>query len=134
MTTMEKLQYNIQLSEHNGVKYVHAQMRGILSDEARNRIAVETIQEMRKHNVNRVLWDVSEAELDYSLVKSHMVIVNLAKLGIKMTDYIAVTYFYNEKHHKHAHTVAQNRGIKNIEYFTDRKAAIEWLTTTTTKS
>jgi hypothetical protein len=131
---MDKLKYTIQLSEHNGVKYVHAKLLGKLSDESRNRVAVEAIQEMRKNNVNRVLWDVSEAELDYSLVKSHMVILNLPKLGIKITDYIAVLYFHNAEHHMHAQKVAQNRGIVNIDYFTEPDAAIEWLTVTTVKS
>jgi hypothetical protein len=130
---MDKLQYTIQPFEHNGVSYIHAKLQGILSDESRNRVAVETIQEMRKHNINRVLWDVRQAKLDYSLVKSHMVILNLPKLGIQFTDYIAVLYFYDAENHKHAQIVAKNRGLVNIEYFTELDAAIEWLTITSVK-
>lgn len=56
-----------------------------------------------------------------------MVIANIADLGLKNTDRVAVVYMHDEEKHKHASTVASNRG-GNIKYFKDSiEDARKWL-------
>lgn len=63
-------------------------------------------------------WDIRETHLDYSLIGSHLVIANIDNLGLKNTDRVAVVYKNDEEKHKHASTVASNRG-GNIKYYKD---------------
>jgi len=71
--------------------------------------------------------DIRETHLEYSLIGSHLVIANIANLGLKHTDRVAIVYKHDEEKHKHASTVAANRG-GNIQYFKDNiENAQKWL-------
>ena len=122
------MEYKIEIEEHGTQKMIHTTITGTMSETERNRVGVETVQRMRENNLSKVIWDIREAELDYSLIHSHMVVLNLAALGITSKDYVAVIYFHNQEQHEHAKTVAYNRSIFNLDYFQDIQEGINWLT------
>jgi hypothetical protein len=93
----------------------------------RDIVAAETVRKMREENITNVIWDIRETNLDYSLVGSHLVIADIAKLELMNTDHVAVVYRNDEDQHKHASNVAFNRST-NIQYFKDNiEDARNWL-------
>ncbi len=82
---------------------------------------------MKEDKISRAIWDIREAPLEYGLVDSHLVATNLPALGVTREDYIAVIYTHDKEQHEHARIAAHNRGIFNIEYFTDADEGIRWL-------
>jgi len=44
-------------------------------------------------------------------------VLNLAALGVRKKDYVAVIYFHDREQHQHAQNVAFNRGMINLNYF-----------------
>ena len=86
------MDYRIELEEFASDRIVHTSVSGLMSDKDRDRVALETIRTMREHGVSRAIWDIREAELDYSLLGSHLVVTNLAALGVNEADRIAVVY------------------------------------------
>ena len=121
------MEYKIEVEEHAAQKVIHTTITGTMSEQERNRVGVETVRKMREDNVSKVIWDIREAELGYSLVGSHLAVLNLAALGIKNGDYVAVIYFHNQKQHEHAKNVAYNRGITNLGYFLNIEEGLNWL-------
>jgi hypothetical protein len=96
-------------------------------ESLRDNIAFETVNTMRRENISKVIWDVRDAELEYSLIGSHQAVLNLEALGVRDTDSIAVIYRNNPEQHEHASVAASNRGITNIRYFKDIQSGIDWL-------
>ena len=121
------MEYKIEIEEHATQKVIHTTITGIMSETERNRIGIETVRKMRDNNIFKAIWDIREAELDYSLIESHLVVLNLAALGIENKDYVAVIYFHNQEQHQHAKTVAHNRGIYNLGFFQNIEEGINWL-------
>jgi hypothetical protein len=122
------MEHRIEIEEYEAQKIIHTYITGTMSEEERNRIAVETARKMRDNNITKAIWDIREAVLGYSLVGSHQVVMNLPALGITKDDYVAVIYFHNKEQHQHASTVAHNRGIYNLGYFQNIEEGINWLT------
>ena len=122
------MEYRIEVEEYATQKLIHTTITGTMSEKERNRIGVETVRKMRDNKLSKVIWDIRKAELDYSLIHSHLVVLNLAALGIKNEDYVAVIYFHNQEQHEHAKTVSQNRGVFNLGYFKNIEEGIAWLT------
>ncbi|MBI3152456.1 MAG: hypothetical protein HYZ21_10000 [Chloroflexi bacterium] len=121
------MEYKIEIEEYADQKMVHTYIAGTMSEKERNRIGMETVHKMRENHLSKVIWDIREAELDYSLIHSHLVVLNLAALGIKGEDSIAVIYFHNKTQHEHAKTTAHNRNIFNLNYFENIEEGIAWL-------
>lgn len=121
------MEYHIEIVEHSSQKMIHAYLKGLMSENEHNRIAVAAVQRMKENGLSKIIWDIREAELDYSLIGSHMVVMNLAALGLSQDDSVAVIYFHNREQHEHAQIVAQNRGISNINYFLNIEDGIDWL-------
>ena len=121
------MEYSIVLKEYATQTMIHTSIAGTLSEKARNEIGVETVRMLRAHQVSKVIWDIREAKLDYPLIYSHQVVLNLAALGLQRGDYVAVIYFYDQEQHQHASNVAFNRGILNIGYFLKMEDGIQWL-------
>ena len=121
------MEYKIETEEHTTQKMIHTTITGITSETQRNRIGVETVHKMRDNNITKVIWDIREAELDYPLIHSHLAVLNLAALGVKKEDCVAVIYFHNKEQHEHTKNVAYNRNISNIDYFQNIEDGINWL-------
>jgi len=121
------MEYKIEIEEHATQKMIHTTITGTMSVTERNHIGMETVHKMRDNDISKVIWDIREAKLDYSLIDSHLVVLNLAALGIKNKDRIAVIYFHNQKQHEHAKTVANNRVVSNLDYFQNIDDGINWL-------
>ena len=124
----QTMEYKIEIEEHAGQRMIHTRITGTLSDKDRNRIGLETVGFMRDNNISKVIWDIREAPLDYALIYSHLAVLNLAALGVRKGDYVAVIYFHNKEHHQHAQNVAFNRGVINVNYFQNIEEGIQWLT------
>ena len=122
------MEYRIEIEEHATQKIIHTSITGTLSEKDRNDIGIETVRRMRASNISKVIWDIREAELDYPLIYSHLVVLNLAALGMQTGDYVAVIYFHNQEQHQHAKNVAFNRGVINLNYFQNIDDGIHWLT------
>lgn len=121
------MEYRIEIETHADQKIIHTTIAGVMSEKERDRVGVETIRKLRDNNISKVIWDLREAELDYSLIQSHMVVLNLPALGVKKEDYVAVIYFHNQEQHEHAQTVALNRSIFNLKYFQSFEDGLAWL-------
>ena len=121
------MEYKIEIEEYATQKMIHTTITGLMSVAERNRVGIETVQKMRDNDVSKVIWDIREATLDYSLIDSHLVVLNVAALGIKNKDCVAVIYFHNKEQHEHAKTVANNRVISNLDYFQNIDDGINWL-------
>lgn len=119
--------YQIKTEILEGVEFVHTEIEGIMNVESRNKVALEKIKFMREKKIDRVLWDIRNAKLDYTLIGSHMIVTNLDKLGVTEKDRIAVLYELDKEQHEHSKNVALNRGIFNLSYFTRRDEALKWL-------
>lgn len=122
------MEYTIEIETFAAQKVIHTTITGTMSETERNRIGVETVRKMRENNITKALWDIREAKLSYSLIHSHLVVLNLEALGVTREDYVAVVYFHNREQHEHARTVAHNRTIINLDYFLSIQDAIDWLT------
>jgi hypothetical protein len=121
------MEYHIEIEEYDNKGCVHTFVDGLMSETDRNKSALETVQIMRRNNIKKAIWDLRNAELDYSLIGSHLVVLNLSALGVKDDDKIAVIYHQNKEQHEHAKIAAHNRGIINIDYFQNIEDAIKWL-------
>ncbi|GAB4316362.1 MAG: hypothetical protein Kow00127_07790 [Bacteroidales bacterium] len=121
------MECKIEIVEHFGRKMVHARLKGEMTEEERNRIAIEAIGQMRNHGLNLAIWDIREATLAYSLIGSHKIVLNLSAPGLRPDDRVAVIYQHNREHHQHSARVAQNRGIINLRYFRKPDEGIRWL-------
>ena len=121
------MEYKIEIEEYATQKMIHTTITGLMSVAERNRVGIETVQKMRDNDVSKVIWDIREATLDYSLIDSHLVVLNVAALGIKNKDCVAVIYFHNKEQHEHAKTVANNRVVSNLDYFQNIDDGINWL-------
>ncbi len=125
------MDYRIEIEEFAAQRIVHTSIKGVMSESERNRIAVETTGIMKENQLSKILWDIRETQLDYSLIGSHTVIMNLEALGLKRDNFVAVIYFHNQEQHEHAKITARNRGILNIGYFMNILDGIQWLLATT---
>lgn len=121
------MEYKILIEEYLSQKQILTIISGQMNEKNRDTVATETVKKMREDNISHVIWDIRETHLEYSLIGSHLVIANIANLGLKHTDRVAIVYKHDEEKHKHASTVAANRG-GNIQYFKDNiENAQKWL-------
>jgi hypothetical protein len=100
-----------------------------MSESYRNNAARETLKAMREHRISKVVWDIREVTLDYSLIGSHSIILDLPSLGVLNTDFIAVIYRQDAEQHEHSSIVAANLAMDNIRYFRELQEGIDWLLT-----
>ena len=121
------MEYRLEIEEHGSQKMIHTNLKGIMSVDARNQAAVETVRLAREQGISKIIWDIRLVKLDYTLIDSHQVVMNLPALGVTAADSIAVIYQQDEEQHEHARTVAHNRGIFNLNYFKEISAGIGWL-------
>jgi len=121
------MEYQILIEKYKSIQLVHTILSGKMDEFSRDKIALETVNVMRKENISDVIWDIREIKLQYSLLKSHLVVLNIANLGFLHTDHLAVVYFHDTEQHEHASNVAINR-FPNIRYFYNNlDEANEWL-------
>jgi hypothetical protein len=121
------MEYQIMIEEHAGQKMVHTYIKGALSSRDRDRIGTEAIKTMADNGLSLSIWDLREAEIQYSLTTVHMAISNVESTGLNNTMRVAVVYRQNKVEFEHAGTAAFNRGIHNLNYFEDFDEAIRWL-------
>lgn len=121
------MDHRIEIEEHGSRKMVHTTVVGRMSEAERNATALATSRRMREAGVALAIWDIREAPLDYSLIGSHRVVMDLEALGLTRDDSVAVIYRSNGEQHEHAALVARNRGIRNIGYFRELRDGIDWL-------
>jgi hypothetical protein len=72
------MEYHIEIEEYDNKGCVHTFVDGLMSETDRNKSALETVQIMRRNNIKKAIWDLRNAELDYSLIGSHLVVLNLS--------------------------------------------------------
>ena len=121
------MEYKIVVEEHAGQRVVHTSITGTISTADRDRIGLETLHKARGNDLSKAIWDIRDAELNYSLIQSHMMVLNLDALGVTDQDYIAVIYFHNKEQNEHASRVARDRSIVNIAYFESFDEGVAWL-------
>jgi hypothetical protein len=121
------MKYKIELETHRNQNVIHTTITGTISSKERDDAGLETIQKMRGSRVSKAIWDIREAELDYSLIQSHLAVLNLGSLGVTREDFVAIISFHNQEQHEHAKTAAHNRGFLNIDYFLDIQEGIDGL-------
>jgi hypothetical protein len=121
------MEYQILIEKYKSIQLVHTILSGQMDELSRDKIALETVNVMRKENISDVIWDIREIKLQYSLLKSHLVVINIANLGFLPADHLAVVYLNDTEQHQHASNVAANR-FHNIRYFYNNlDEAREWL-------
>ena len=121
------MEHRIEIEEHANQKMAHVYISGTLSETEREHIGVETMRKCRENNINKVIFDVREADLGYSLIVSHQAVLRLSDLGVTKDDFGAVIYSHNKEQLEHANTVAQNHGVFNARFFQNIDEGIEWL-------
>lgn len=121
------MKYRIEMEEYATQKMIHVYISGTVSEAERISIGVETMHKCKENNINKVIFDIREAELGYSLIGSHLAVLSLSDLGVTKDDYGAVIYLHNQEQLEHAKTVAQNHGILNVGFFQNIEEGIEWL-------
>ena len=121
------MEHRIEIEEHVSQRMAHVYILGTLSEAERVHIGTEIAHLCKENNINKVIFDVREAKLGYSLIRSHQAILTLSDLGMLKSDYGAVIYFHNKEQFEHAKTVAVNRGIHNVGFFQNIDEGIEWL-------
>ena len=89
----------------------------------------EAMAVARPAYVSRFLFDVRNTEVVDSFMDSFSVMADLASVGFKPTDRIAVLFTIQAKKHEFSETVAVNRGW-TIRYFREEAEALQWLTYT----
>jgi hypothetical protein len=124
------MEYSIVLEEHAGQKMVHTYIKGLLSLEARNQIGAETVQMLIDNDITKCIWDLREATLGYSLTEIHQSILNARRdFQGRENSHVALIYQHNRLEFEHARTAAYNRGIPNVDFFTNLEDGIHWLAT-----
>ena len=66
------MEYRIEIEEYGAQKIIHTYMTWSISEEDRNKVGIETFHKMRENNIAKVIWDIREAELHYSLISVHL--------------------------------------------------------------
>lgn len=121
------MEYRIEIEEHAGQKMVHTYITGALSSEDRDRVGAEAIKTLNENGLSRSIWDLREAEIQYSLATVHMAVARVESTGLQNTMRVAIIYRQNKMEFEHAKTAAFNRGIHNLNYFDDFDEGIKWL-------
>ncbi len=121
------MEYSIVVEEHASQTMIHTSISGIMSLDERNNIIVATIHVMRENNLHKIIWDIREAKLDYSLIQTHQAVLSLKAVGLTVEDSMAVIYFHNEEQHEHAKLTALNRAVYNLGYFQNFEEGVRWL-------
>jgi len=122
------MEYRIEIEKYKNQKILHVYMSGPMTEKERVNMGKDSTRICRENSINKLIFDVREADLNYSLVDSHQAVLNLSELGITKTDYAAVIYSDNNKEQlEHARNVAYNRGVLNINFFQNLEEGIQWL-------
>ena len=121
------MKYRIMVEDHASQMMIHTVMSGVMSIEERNSAAVETVHVMRENNLHKIIWDIREAKLGYSLIYTHLAMLNWRVMGLTPDDNVAVIYFHNQEQHEHAKLTALNRAIYNLDYFQSFEEGVRWL-------
>ncbi len=121
------MNYRVTVETFSSCKVVHSVFEGTLTESLRAAVALETLNLARENQITKVIWDIREASLDYSLIRSHAFALDIKAVGITPSDSVAVVYRNNAEQHEHSSLVLATRGITNVRYFTDFEEAVDWL-------
>lgn len=122
------MEYRLEVEEYKNQTMLHVYISGPMTEMERVKMGKDSIRTCRENNINKLIFDVREADLSYSLIDSHQAVLNLSELGITKTDYAVVIYSDNNKGQlEHAKNVAYNRGVFNINFFQDLEEGMAWL-------
>ena len=124
----EIMEYRLEIEEYESRKILHVYMSGAMTDKERVNMGKESTRKCRENNINKLIFDIREADLSYALVDSHRAVLNLSELGMTKNDFAAVIYSHNKEQLEHARNVAYNRGVFNINFFQNLEEGIAWLT------
>ena len=121
------MENRIEIEEYATQKMIHAYVSGTLTEPERISLGKEIVVKFKDNNINKVIFDLREAELGYSLIGSHLAILSLSDLGMTKDDYGAVIYSHDKEQMEHAENVAHNHNIFNVRFFQNINEGIEWL-------
>lgn len=121
------MEYRIDVEEHMTQKMIHACISGSMSDMERTAIVAEVFHKCKDNHVIKIIFDVLEAELGYSLTRSHQGALDFANSDMAKDIYWAVIYSRNKEQIEHTATVLHNRGIHNLSFFQNVEEGINWL-------
>ena len=121
------MENRIEIEVYATQKMIHVYILGTLAETERISIGKDIALKCKDNNINKVIFDIREAELGYSLIGSHLAVLSLSDLGMTKNDYAAVIYSRNKEQMEHAKTVAQNHGVLNVNFFQNIDEGIEWL-------
>ncbi len=121
------MERHLIIEEYFSQKQIHAIVTGPMDEKSRDNLIKETVAFARKEGISRVIWDVRDTQLEYSLTGSHLVITKLKEMGLTYTDHLAVVYRNNRLQHEHGGNVASNRYINVMYFYDDIEAARKWL-------
>jgi hypothetical protein len=69
--------------QHASQSILRTHITGTMSEEERDNAARETIRAMRQDPISNAIWDIRGAKLAYSLIGSHLVVLDLPCLGAR---------------------------------------------------
>jgi hypothetical protein len=121
------MEYKLIIEEYQGQKQIHAIVTGSMDEQSRDNAIRETVAFARKECIQRVIWDVRDTKLEYSLTGSHIVMEKLKEFGLTYTDRLAIVYKNDRLQHEHGANVAYNRYNNVTVIYDDLEAAREWL-------
>lgn len=121
------MEHRIEIERHGTQVVVHTYLVGVMSANERDAVAHETMSVLRAAGLHKIMWDIRQAPVDYSLIKSHVAVTDMPDMGVTAEDRVAVIYAQDKEQHEHAKTVALNRGFTFVSYFEDEDEALAWL-------
>jgi hypothetical protein len=121
------MEYKLIIEEYQGQKQIHAIVTGSMDEQSRNNAIRDTVAFVRKENIPRLIWDVRDTHLEYSLTGSHIIITQLKDFGLTFTDHLAIVYKNDKEQHQHGVTAALNRYNNVMGFYDDIEAARKWL-------
>jgi len=119
------MEWSIIYNEQNAL--IEITVEGTIVSQQTAQMAMQRIKIARKENCNKFLIDYTDAVVGDSTIETYQFMTGLERLGITHQDSLAIVHSNDYVQHHFAETVAMSRGWSNIQYFSDREEAIDWL-------
>ena len=116
-TTTYNIRYDINLS------LIWIKVYGILEADAWKQTVIDAVRASSEHGCNRLLYDVTDANIKETVFDIYQVAANLDEFGLKRNVKLAFVYKNNNIDLQFFETVANNRGFL-VRFFEDTHDAV----------